>query len=109
MTPIFTLTIPNYRELTKDGKVQNLSCVPSWNEILRIDHWARSKRKAAIQTAFLSALQASASASSTRIICARNTSSTAAATLACYLMTPRTRSTLKSASAKPPKARRSTR
>lgn len=58
--------------------------LPSWNEILGMEQWARYKFKDEIQVAFLSALKACASDSSTRTTFARSIMSTAADTLASY-------------------------
>lgn len=102
-----TIKIPSFQTITK-GKIKLEPCVPSWNEILGMEHWGRAKKKQAIQSAFLSALLASASDSSTRTTSARNTLSTAAATLASYLTTTRDQRESKRLSAKLSKGKRST-
>lgn len=89
---IFSLTVP--------GRL------PSWNELLGMEHWARYKLKDEIQVAFLSALYQSASDSSTKTTSQKSIMLTAAATLACYRKTARERRELKSASKKLMKGRR---
>lgn len=84
-----TIIIPSYPEPQTDGTVKPRPCVPSWNELLGLGEWQRRKLKLRIQSAFLSALSASAGDSSTRTTCPQNTLSTAAATLASYLVTSR--------------------
>lgn len=74
--------------------------MPSWNELLNIEHWAREKIKKQIQADFLSALRRSASAYSTKTICAKNIMSTAADTLACYQVTQQQKRALKRAKKK---------
>ena len=71
MKPTFTLELPIK--------------LPSWNEILGMNHWRRMKFKAELASVFLSALQASERGSWTRIISAQNTPPTYSATLASYL------------------------
>ena len=90
-----TLAIPNYLSPERKGKPKLLACVPSWNELLGMAHWARAKRKTGIQDAFLSALRASAADSSTKTTSARNTLSIAAGTLASYQQTRQTNAKLK--------------
>jgi hypothetical protein len=63
--------------------------LPSWNEILGMEHWARAKFKSDIQDAFLSELRRSAADSSTKTTCARSIMSIAAATLESYQATQR--------------------
>lgn len=63
--------------------------IPSWNEILKLEHWGRDKLKKEIQESFLSALQRSASDCSTRTISAKSTMSIAADTLVSYQATQR--------------------
>ena len=58
--------------------------LPSWNEILGMEHWARYKFKDQLQLAFLYELQASGNAYSTSTTCAKNISLIAAGTLASY-------------------------
>ena len=58
--------------------------LPSWNAICGLGHWQRAKLKEAIQLDFLSALQASAGDSWTKITSAKNMCSIAAATLVSY-------------------------
>lgn len=59
--------------------------LPSLNRLLALGHWQRARLKRSIQESVLSALRATESDSSMRIICARSTTATASATLACYL------------------------
>lgn len=83
---IFSLTIP--------GRL------PSWNELLGMEHWARYALKEQIQVAFLSALYQSANDSSTKIISAKNSMLIAHATLESYRKIRREQRELKSASKK---------
>lgn len=59
--------------------------LPSWNDILGMEQWARYKFKNQLAADFLSALQQSGPDSSMKITCARSTTSTYADTLASYL------------------------
>jgi hypothetical protein len=61
--------------------------LPSWNRVLGLGHWQRSRLKKEIAADFLSALRASAADSSTRTTSAKNTSLIAADTLASYQRT----------------------
>lgn len=61
--------------------------LPSWNEILGMEQWARYKFKGELTDAFLCALRHSAADSSTKTTSARNTMSIFADTLALYLET----------------------
>ena len=81
---LFSITIP--------GRL------PSWNDILGMEQWARYKFKQELQKEFLSALRLSASDSSTLTTYAKNSMSIAADTLASYMETARLRRKLKSAS-----------
>lgn len=83
-----------------------LPCVISWNNILQLQHHARSGLKLKIQNAFLSALRASAADSSTRTISARNMLSIAADTLASYQATALEKRKLRSANARLEKKRK---
>lgn len=69
-TKLFSLSIP--------GRL------PSWNQVLALEHWGRAKLKEGIQTAFLSALRLSASDSLTRTTSAKNSMLIAADTLESY-------------------------
>lgn len=80
---LFSITIP--------GRL------PSWNEVLGMEQWARYKFKGELAGVFLSALRAIASDSSTRTISVRNTTLTYAATLESYLAMRREQRRLKSA------------
>lgn len=73
-----TTKLEKLHELTVPGRL------PSWNDILGMEQWARYKYKNEIQIAFLSALQASAGDCLTRTTSARNSMSIAAATLVSY-------------------------
>lgn len=66
-------------ELTVPGRL------PSWNEILGMEQWARYQYKKQLADIFLSALRRAASDYSMKTICARNTWLTYAATLERYL------------------------
>lgn len=74
--------------------------LPSWNEILGMEHWARAKFKSDIQDAFLSELRRSAADSSTKTTSARNTMSIAADTLESYQATQRAKRALRQAKKK---------
>lgn len=69
--------------------------LPSWNEILGMEHWARYKFKNELAASFLSALQQSGTDSSMRITCAKNSMSTYADTLERYLVMKQVRRTSK--------------
>ena len=58
--------------------------LPSWNQILAMQHWNRAKFKSKAMADFESALRVSAADSSTKTTFAKNTLSTAADTLASY-------------------------
>ena len=79
---IFSLTIP--------GRL------PSWNELLGMEHWARYKLKEEIQVAFLSALYQSGSDSSMKTTLPKSITLTAAATLESYRKTAQEQRKLKS-------------
>lgn len=81
--PFFVLEIP--------GRL------PSWNDVLGMEQWARYQFKQALADAFLSALRRSAADSSMKITCARSTMLTYADTLASYLAMRREQRKLKSA------------
>lgn len=61
--------------------------LPSWNDILGMEQWARYQFKRELADLFLSELRRSAGDCSTRTTCARNTMLTFAATLERYLAT----------------------
>src|SRR5580704_4431953 len=84
---IFSLTIP--------GRL------PSWNQILGMEQWARYQFKKELAESFLFALQQSERASLTGTTCAKNTTSIFSAThLREYLETAQQRRRLKSAKKK---------
>lgn len=83
---VFSLTVP--------GRL------PSWNEILGMEQWARYQFKKELAESFLSALRQSAADSSTKTICARSTTLIFVATLERYLQMRREQRRLKSASKK---------
>jgi len=58
--------------------------LPSWNQILGMEHWARYQFKDQLQLAFLYALQVAARDYSMRITSVKSTMSIAAATLVSY-------------------------
>lgn len=74
---LFSITIP--------GRL------PSWNDLLGMEHWGRMKLKESIQAAFLSSLRASARDSSMRTTWPKSTLWTACATLESYLAMRRER------------------
>lgn len=80
--PIFTLEVP--------GRL------PSWNEILGMEQWARYKFKGELAAAFLSALRLSGAGSSTKTTSVKSTTSIFADTLALYLATKQAERKLKS-------------
>lgn len=59
--------------------------LPSWNDILGMEQWARYKFKQELADVFLSELRASARGCSTRTISVRSTIATYADTLESYL------------------------
>ncbi len=79
---VFVLTIP--------GRL------PSWNEILGLEHWGRYKLKKELAASFLSALRASAGSSSMRTTSVKNSLSTYADTLESYLATQQAKRKLRS-------------
>lgn len=81
--PFFSVTIP--------GRL------PSWNAILGMEQWQRYQFKQDLADVFLSELKRSESGSSTKIICAANTTLTCSATLESYLRTRQELRKLKSA------------
>lgn len=86
----FALTDGGTSEVTSDQKVFQLDVpgrLPSWNQILAMEQWARYKFKGELAASFLSALRASAGDCLTRTTCAKSTMSTFADTLALYLAT----------------------
>lgn len=88
LTLLHEIKIPNYRsEKTARGVKKEclLPVVPSWNDVLSKEQWGRDKMKKEIANAFLSALRASESGCSTKIICAASTRSTYADTLESFL------------------------
>jgi len=60
--------------------------LPSWNDILGMEQWARYKFKRQLADVFLSALRASAAACSTKTTSVKNTMLTFADTLERYLV-----------------------
>ena len=69
--------------------------LPSWNDVLGMEQWARYKFKNELADAFLCALRASAIDSSTKTISAKSTYATYAATLELYLRTRQAKRKLK--------------
>src|ERR1035437_4270445 len=86
LQPMFSLMVP--------GRL------PSWNQILAMEHWARYKFKKELADVFLSALRASGGDCSTKIISAKSTIATYAGTLESYLETALQRRKLRSANKK---------
>src|SRR6187551_3426488 len=89
-TPATTLPPSSARQSPPVVEVVRLSIpgkIPSWNDILAMEHWARDSLKKQIQSRFLSELQRSASDCSMTTTCVRNTMSIAAATLVSYQAT----------------------
>lgn len=79
---VFKLTVP--------GRL------PSWNQLLGMEHWQRYKFKKDLADIFLSSLKLSERACSTTTMPPPNTTLTYSATLASYLMTVRARRESKS-------------
>ena len=71
--------------------------LPSWNDMLGMEHWQRYKFKNDLAKSFLSALRQSETDCSMRTISQRNSMSIYADTLASYLTTARARRALRSA------------
>jgi len=69
--------------------------LPSWNEILGMEQWARYKFKKQLAEAFLSGLRATGGGCLTKTISAKNSTSTYAATLESYLRTRQAKRKLK--------------
>lgn len=87
MQKIFSLVIPSFLSVKNARGVKKetlLPVVPSWNDMLAMQSWARMRRKDEIQLAFLSALRAAAADPLTTITCAKNTLLTAADMLDSY-------------------------
>lgn len=82
--------------------------LPSWNELLGMQHYARHRLKGRIAKDFLSALQACEPDSLTKTTCAKSTMLIYADTLAAYLRMTQAKRILKSASAKRIRAKVST-
>lgn len=82
--------------------------LPSWNEILGMEQWARYKFKQELETSFLSVFKASGSDCSTKIICAKNSMSIAYDTLASYRQMRLDKRKLKQRNARLLKAKKST-
>lgn len=102
MKLLHSFEVPSFQStITASGAkakgITFLPIIPSWNQILGMQHWARDKRKKEIANAILSALRASGINSSTKITCAKSTLSIAADTLDCYLTTAQEKRKLKSA------------
>ena len=79
--------------------------IPSLNELFNMSPWSRRRERVNTQKDLLFALQLADRDSSTQTICARNTLSTAYATLDSYLTTPRTKSSSKFVRKKSPSSR----
>lgn len=106
---IFSLKVPGYpAKDPRTKKPRQMPCVLSWNNVLQLEHHARSGLKLKIQNAFLSALRASENACSTTTTSAKSTLSIAADTLASFQATALAKRKLKAASAKLAKAKKST-
>jgi len=90
MQKIFELVIPSFSSLKSARGVKKetmIPAVPSWNDMLAMQPWARMRRKEEIQCAFLSSLRATASDQSKTTTCAKNSLSIAADTLESYRTT----------------------
>ena len=92
--PLIRLSIP--------GRLQ------SWNVVMNMHHFARTKLKKAIADAFLSVLSASETDCSTKTICAKSSTSTYYDTLRSYLATKQEGAALRRANAKLKKVKPST-
>jgi len=69
--------------------------LPSWNELLGMEHWSRHQLKKALQETFLSGLRQSGGSCSMTIIFAKSSMSIAADTLQSFMETARLRRELK--------------
>lgn len=99
---LFSLTpAPTSPEGTLLLRLEIPGRLPSWNDILGMEQWARYKFKGELAAAFLSALRASGYGSSMKITCAKNIMSIYADTLASYLAMKQARRELKSRKGKP--------
>ena len=92
---IFSLTVP--------GRL------PSWNDILGMEHWARHKFKKELANEFLSELRALERGSSTKTTSAKSTTLTFADTLALYLATKQEQRASRQRSVRRKKAKKNTR
>ena len=79
--------------------------LPSWNQILGMQHWTRKKFKDNLAKDFLCGLKALESGSSTKITSAGNITLTYSDTLESYLTTRQIKSKLKSAKKNQAKAK----
>lgn len=93
LVPIFSIEIP--------GRL------PSWNDILGMEQWARYKFKNELADAFLSVLSRIANDSSTKTTLQRSTTSIYAATLESYLRMKQERRKSRQAKLKQSKAKKS--
>lgn len=106
---LLTLRVPSFKSqkgARGEKKETLLPIVPSWNDVLQLQPWARQKRKGEILDAFLCALRASAADSSTRTTSARSTLSIAADMLDSYRATALAKRKLRSANARRSKAKK---
>lgn len=81
--------------------------LPSWNEILGMEQWARYKFKNQLADDFSFALRQSGTDSSMKITSARSTMSTYSDTLESYRATKQARRALKRLKGKPPVTKKS--
>ncbi len=103
---LLTLEVPDYPAKDPRSKLmRQMPCVLSWNNVLQLQHNARSGLKLKIQNAFLSALRASESASSTKTTSVKSMWSIAVDTLVSYQKTALQKRKLRSANAKLKKAK----
>lgn len=86
------------RELIFSAEVDGR--LPSWNDVLGMEHWSRHQLKKALQETFLSGLRQSDPTCSMKIIFAKNSMSIAADTLQSFMETARLRRELKLLKAK---------
>jgi hypothetical protein len=107
-TLIFEMKLPGYSGIDRTSKEpRTLSCVPSWNDVLSLEQWGQNKLKQSIQHAFLSALRACETGSSTTTTSASSTRSTLAGIAASCLVIHQRQRELKRANAKREKAKQS--
>lgn len=98
--PLTILSEPTPTSQSPEVVIEIPGRLPSWNDVLGMEEWARYRFKQQVQETFLCALRLSATDSSMKTTSAKNTMSIAADTLALYMTTARQQRALKSAKKK---------